>query len=302
LIFFFFVKSNEEEDFSSVKSNGEDDFSLVKSGEEEIMKLWDGVFNIAANASQLFVNKVLDPSSYESTDETIERAIKIGCWSNGIVGFLSSFGGVFTLPVAIGGSMLSQLIMVNSIALIRGYDVSNPDVQTMIKVVLLGDVGTEGLKKVGAEGTKLAANKIITTLGARGTLRSLNRAVGMGLVTRAGQKSFTQSLGRSIPIISGVVGATLDYYMCDWIAKEANKEIFGAAVIETHITEWNPDDVSLWLSNINLPHLCSKFREEKIRGTDLIAFHSGTLNLRREMRMTLGDSGLLKHEIEIILQ
>ncbi len=73
---------------------------------------------------------------------------------------------------------------------------------------LAGNAGKEILHKTGVDlATKLAHVAIQSIPGK--TLTAINMAVGFRLVTKFGQKGVV-NMGKAIPLLGGVIGATLE--------------------------------------------------------------------------------------------
>ncbi len=96
-----------------------------------------------------------------SKREQIDALIR---WQNtkaATAGFVTSLGGVITLPVAIPANISStlyvQMRMIAAIAHIAGHDIHNDKVKTMMMVCLTGNAVNEVLKDTGVMlTTKLA--------------------------------------------------------------------------------------------------------------------------------------------------
>ena len=79
----------------------------------------------------------------------------------GVQGFVTSIGGLVTLPVALPANLtglaIVQARMVASIAHLRGYDLDDPRVRTAVITCLLGEDGvTDRLKKSSLPTSPLA--------------------------------------------------------------------------------------------------------------------------------------------------
>jgi hypothetical protein len=136
-------------------------------------------------------------------------------WSTaeaGGAGFLTGLGGIATLPVTIPANLASalfiQLRMVAAIAHICGDDVKSHQVQTLAIACFCGDSVAEPLRIAGISiGSRLATNAINQISGA--TIRSINRSVGIRLLTKAGSAGVV-NLSKLVPIIGGVVSGAFD--------------------------------------------------------------------------------------------
>jgi hypothetical protein len=160
-----------------------------------------------------------------SVDEAIDSLIR---WQNakGVTsGFLTGLGGLITLPVAIPANIASvmyvQIRMIATIAHMRGYDLKDDQVKTFVFVCLTGQAATDILKQAGIKlGTALAKEAIKKIPGE--VIKAINKAVGVRLVTKFGQKGIV-NLGKAVPLVGGVIGGAVDGIGTNTIGKTAKK-------------------------------------------------------------------------------
>ncbi|GGB18034.1 hypothetical protein GCM10011492_04870 [Flexivirga endophytica] len=141
-------------------------------------------------------------------------------------GFVTSLGGFVTmavaLPVNLVGFYLLNTRMVAAIAHLRGYDLSDQGTRTAVLLTLVGGDADDLLKKAGVVSTgrlaSLAANQLPPP-----AVMVVNKAVGFRLVSQLGDKLLTK-LGKGIPVAGGVIGAGLDVFLLNRIAKGAKRE------------------------------------------------------------------------------
>ena len=116
------------------------------------------VLEIAIDGYQRFpgAEKIAETKLAKSGDDVavaIEAVIDQHIRLAGVQGFVTSIGGLVTLPVALPANLtglaIVQARMVASIAHLRGYDLGDPRVRTAVITCLLGEDGvTDRLKKV----------------------------------------------------------------------------------------------------------------------------------------------------------
>lgn len=136
-------------------------------------------------------------------------------WQNtkaGTSGFITGLGGLLTLPLTLPANITSvlyvQIRMVAAIAIMGGYDVKDDRVRSIVYSCIAASSAAEVAKNFGIKlGNKLAMQGIKKISGE--TLKKINQAVGFRLLTKFGQKGFV-NLGKTIPFIGGIVGATFD--------------------------------------------------------------------------------------------
>ena len=89
-----------------------------------------------------------------------------------------------------------------------GHDVHEDRVKTLVYVCLAGNAAKEIVRQTGIKvGQKLTVSAIKSIT--RETLVAINRGVGFRLLTKFGEKGVI-NLGKAVPIVGGVIGATLD--------------------------------------------------------------------------------------------
>jgi uncharacterized protein (DUF697 family) len=148
-------------------------------------------------------------------DSLYDQANSLIRWQNtkaGTSGFLTGLGGIITLPIAIPANVASvmyvQIRMIAAIAHMGGHDLSDDRVKSLVFVCLTGNAAKDILKDVGiVVGKKLAENAIKNISGK--TITAINQKVGFRLLTKFGEKGII-NLGKTIPLLGGVVGATFD--------------------------------------------------------------------------------------------
>ncbi|MCU4391240.1 EcsC family protein [Acinetobacter courvalinii] len=149
-----------------------------------------------------------DSSIYDQVNSLIR-------WQNtkaGTSGFITGLGGVITLPIAIPANVASvmyvQIRMIAAIAYMGGHDLNDDRVKSLVFVCLTGNAAKDILKDVGiVVGKKLAENAIKNISGK--TITTINQKVGFRLLTKFGEKGVI-NLGKTIPLLGGIVGATFD--------------------------------------------------------------------------------------------
>lgn len=160
-----------------------------------------------------------------SIEDKIDRLIT---WQNtkaGTSGFLAGLGGLITMPVAIPANFASviyiQMRMIATIAVMNGHDLKDDRVKTFIYACLTGNAVGQILKDVVLQvGKKVALNSIHKISGK--TLIKINQKVGFRLLTKFGETGAI-NLGKAVPILGGIVGATFDAVSTQAIGKAAKK-------------------------------------------------------------------------------
>lgn len=207
------------------------DYGMEKNtiSESKMTQVLDWAYEKAVNglpgtdtAAELAENYL---SKNPSVDKAIDSLIR---WQNAkgaTSGFLTGLGGLITLPVAIPANVASvlyvQIRMIATIAHMRGYDLKDDQVKTFVFVCLTGQASADILKQAGIKlGTSLAKEAIKRIPGE--VIKAINKAVGIRLVTKFGQKGIV-NLGKAVPLVGGVIGGTVDGVSTNIIGKTAKK-------------------------------------------------------------------------------
>ena len=191
----------------------------------------DKVYEYAINGIPRF-DKSLDSvvNSYvtkaRTTDEAINNFVrnqKIKC---GTTGFVTGLGGLltlpFTIPADVASSLYIEMRMIAGIAMIRGYNIYDDQVKTLIYLCLVGNAIGDVVKQVGIKvGEKLVVKKLLPKL-TREVINKINRSVAFRLITRGGSKGLL-NIGKMVPIIGGFIGGAWNVAEVTIFAKHAMK-------------------------------------------------------------------------------
>ena len=101
--------------------------------------------------------------------KAIDSLIKWAIAKSSASGFITSVGGLITLPVAIPVGLTSsfyiQMRMISAIALISGYNPRTDQVKTLVYCCLVGDSCMKALKEVGVKIGQCIGPQLTTHLG-----------------------------------------------------------------------------------------------------------------------------------------
>ena len=148
-------------------------------------------------------------------------------------GFLTSLGGLITLPVALPANLATvwymQIRMIGAIAVMYGFDPFDDSVRTLVYLCLTGTSISKICRDAGVQfGNKLTLTLVKKIPGAM--LTKINQAVGFRFLTRAGSKGII-NLTKMVPIVGGVVGGAFDFAGTKVIANKAIK-VFGRGELD----------------------------------------------------------------------
>ena len=174
-------------------------------------------YNTAVNGIHLlwtvqkFADDYLRTKNYNK-NEAIDSLIRFQVAKTFSSGFISNIGGIATLPVAVPAELTSlfyiQLRMVAAIAYIRGYDIYCDQIKVLAIACLVGDTVINIFKDVGLQIGKDLLLNTVKSIPIK-ILLEINKRVGMRLLTKFGQTGIV-NIGKIIPIVSGVIGGTID--------------------------------------------------------------------------------------------
>lgn len=198
-----------------------------------VQKVLDTIYDASVKGNALekpLVDMANDYTTrYDSKEKAAKAFIKSQVRKCGSVGFATGFGGVTTLPLAIGADLAGvtylQVRMVAGIAQIGGHDPNSDEVRSLTYLCLTGSAMNDIVKSVGIQvGTKFTENLIGRIPGQ--LIYAINKKVGFYFLTRFGQKGVVKISG-VIPVVGGVIGGGLDVFLTKRIAKNAYKTFIG---------------------------------------------------------------------------
>ncbi|MCL2678641.1 MAG: EcsC family protein [Clostridiales bacterium] len=167
-------------------------------------------------------------AKYATPQIAAHKLVKTQILKCGTSGFLSGFGGLITLPVAvpanIGSVLYMQLRMIVAIACLGGHDPRDEAVRTMAYLCLAGEGAASVVKEAGIKIGDKVALKAINRLPAQVLIR-INQKVGIRLFTTLGTKGLI-NLVKVVPVAGGVAGAGFDAASTRKIARHAMKAFF----------------------------------------------------------------------------
>jgi len=169
-------------------------------------KASDGMMNMesAAEIAELYMNK--HPGDKIAAANALIRAQNV---KSAASGFITGLGGLATMPIAIPVNLASvlyiQVRMVMAVAIIGGHNLKEDKVRAFVFACLAGNKARELLKDAGVQ---IAQNFVLQSLSADAILR-INRMVGFNLITKLGESGIVR-ISKAMPIIGGLIGATID--------------------------------------------------------------------------------------------
>ncbi|MCA0293938.1 MAG: EcsC family protein [Actinobacteria bacterium] len=157
----------------------------------------------------------------------IDSLVRYHIGAASMQGFLTSVGGLITLPVGlpanIAGMAILSVRMIGSIAHLRGYDVDDRRVRAALTLAMLGD---DEVRRLVADGKLPSTPLAIATAPVfdPNLDRVISERVMGSLAGRLGGKHLAVVVVRRIPLVGGGVGAAVDGWLTFGLAGYAKRE------------------------------------------------------------------------------
>ncbi len=197
--------------------------------QEQMMELLDKCYSGALNglpgskSCEELANEYL--TKYSDPKVAAMRMIDAQIAKCTTSGFLTSLGGLITLPVAIpaniGSVLYVQMRMIATLAVMGGYNLNDDEVRTLVYISLVKASVTDMCKSAGVK----VANKVTLSMLEKlqgAVLTKINQKVGFRLITKFGEKGIV-NLIKIVPVAGGVVGGGVDFVGTKLIADKAYK-------------------------------------------------------------------------------
>ncbi len=138
-------------------------------------------------------------------------------------GFITGVGGLMMLPVAIPANLASvlyiQIRMIAAIAHMGGHNLRDDKVKMLVFMCLAGSITKDFLVEAGVKlGAKISTRAVGSL--SESSILMINERVGFRLLATYGGKG-TVNLGKSLPLIGGVIGGTIDIVTTNMIGNMA---------------------------------------------------------------------------------
>ena len=186
-------------------------------------KVLEGIPLVSEPVEELADSYLKKYSSEKAIEELVSWQIRKCATS----GFLTGLGGFITLPVTIPANISSvlyvQMRMIAAIAYIRGYNLKDDEVKTLIYCILAGLSIENLLKSAGIQFTKKASLSLIQKIPGK-ILTAINQKIGFRFITKAGEKGVV-NLTKIVPVFGGIIGGEIDWIATKKIAKIARNTL-----------------------------------------------------------------------------
>lgn len=163
-------------------------------------------------------------STEAEIEKTIRRLIRESVEAAGVNGFVTGLGGFVAMPVTVPANMAGALVinarLTAAIAHLRGYDLRDPHVQTVITLVALGSNAQQVAKTVGVKVGEKMLMQAIKKLPVA-VIRQVNKKAGITLLAKYGTQRSAITLAKGVPLVGGLVGAPVDAITTNLVGRTA---------------------------------------------------------------------------------
>ena len=159
----------------------------------------------------------------DDPEEAIETLVRDHVAGGAVGGFVTGAGSYrIPLPMALTAGLAEFYVaatrMVGAIAIVRGYDVRQPEVRTAVLFTLVAARNDEVLAKQGI-GAGMFPRIALRRLPP-GALMLVNKAICLRVLRRVNER-LSPRLGHGVPFLGGGICAALDSWMMARIAGQA---------------------------------------------------------------------------------
>lgn len=233
--------SKIKEDKKVIKQ--EDMMTILESCYEKCL---NGIPKVSPNVDEM-ANDYL--KKYKTKELACQMMIKNQITKCTTSGFITGFGGVITMPVALPANITSvlyvQMRMIACTAYMAGFDLDTDETKTFIYACLAGVSVNELVKKAGIQFGMKFANGLIKKIPGK-VLTKINQKVGFRFITKFGTKGII-NLGKLLPGVGAVVGGGLDFFETKIIANRAYKWFFEQ---DFTVDKNNEEDIEIFDSDL----------------------------------------------------
>lgn len=169
----------------------------------------------------------------DDIDAVVARLIKESVAAAGTQGFITGLGGLVTagvtIPANVAASLAINLRMAGAIAHLRGWDVRDPYVRSVVMMLGIGMSAQSAVAALGVKVGQKIGEQMIKKLP-MAIIHKINKLVGFHLVAKFGTKRAAITLAKAIPILGGVVGGAVDAGATALIGRAADKALRDGAL------------------------------------------------------------------------
>ncbi|WP_225839942.1 EcsC family protein [Streptomyces sp. NK08204] len=166
----------------------------------------------------------------DDIDAVVARLIKESVAAAGTQGFVTGLGGLLTagvtIPANVAASFTVNMRMAGSIAHLRGWDIRDPHVRTVVMMLAIGMSAQSVLAAFGVKVGQKIGEQMIKKIPIA-MLRAINKKVGFFLFAKYGTQRAAITLAKAVPILGGLVGGAVDAGATAVIGRATDKALRG---------------------------------------------------------------------------
>lgn len=166
----------------------------------------------------------------DDIDAVIARLIKESVAAAGTQGFVTGLGGLITagvtIPANVAASLAINLRLAGAIAHLRGWDVRDPHIRTVVMMLAIGMSAQNVLAAFGVKVGQKLGEQMIKKIPIA-VLHAINKKAGFHLVAKYGTKRAAITLAKGVPILGGIVGGAVDAGATAVIGRATDKALRG---------------------------------------------------------------------------
>ncbi|MDT0608645.1 EcsC family protein [Streptomyces lancefieldiae] len=149
----------------------------------------------------------------DDIDAVVARIIKESVAAAGTQGFVTGLGGLLTagvtIPANVAASFTVNMRMAGAIAHLRGWDIRDPHVRSVVMMLAIGMSAQSAMAALGVKVGQKIGQQMIKKLPVA-VIHAINKKAGFHLVAKYGTKRAAITLAKGIPILGGLVGGAVD--------------------------------------------------------------------------------------------
>ncbi|GGQ31026.1 hypothetical protein GCM10010266_62880 [Streptomyces griseomycini] len=169
----------------------------------------------------------------EDIDAVVARLIKESVAAAGTQGFVTGLGGLITagvtIPANVAASFTVNMRMAGAIAHLRGWDIRDPHVRTVVMMLAIGMSAQNVLAAFGVKVGQKIGEQMIKKIPIA-VLRTVNKKAGFFLLSKYGTKRAAITLAKGIPILGGIVGGAVDAGATAVIGRATDRALRGGTL------------------------------------------------------------------------
>ncbi|GGL37999.1 hypothetical protein GCM10010095_24180 [Streptomyces anthocyanicus] len=169
----------------------------------------------------------------DDIDAVVARLVKESVAAAGTQGFVTGLGGLITagitIPANVAASFTVNMRMAGAIAHLRGWDIRDPHVRTVVMMLAIGMSAQNVLAAFGVKIGQKIGEQMLKKLPIA-VIRKINNKVGFFLIAKYGTRRAAITLAKGIPILGGIVGGAVDASATAIIGRATDKALRGGSL------------------------------------------------------------------------